>query len=179
MMPLLAASLLFALGNDTIPALTTPQPAAVTAKLSLSTDTVPRRRAIRYSDWYGRRLTVHRYGSYAMLPLFVAQYALGSTMLSQKEGLYAGTRLVPIDENLRTSHKFVAGGVGALFAVNTTTGLWNLYASRKDPVNRTLRLVHAFSMLASDAGFAATGIALGSVGVATFGASLMWFSGHD
>ena len=30
--------------------------------------------APQLSDWYYRRLTIHRHANYAMLPLFVAQY---------------------------------------------------------------------------------------------------------
>lgn len=30
---------------------------------------------VQHSDWYYRRLDVQRVGSYAMLPLFVAQFA--------------------------------------------------------------------------------------------------------
>src|SRR4051812_26087029 len=37
----------------------------------------PRRRSIQVSEWYARRLTIHRIGSYAMLPLFGAQYLAG------------------------------------------------------------------------------------------------------
>ena len=33
---------------------------------------VVRRRAVQYSDQYYTRLTIHRYGSYLMLPLFAA-----------------------------------------------------------------------------------------------------------
>ena len=33
--------------------------------------------AIEYSDWYGRRLKIRQITSWAMLPLFAAQYAAG------------------------------------------------------------------------------------------------------
>lgn len=153
-----------------------------------------RRKAVTYSDWYARRLRVHRYGSYAMLPLFVTQYILGNKLLDQKNAQYAGTRVTPIDQNLRTTHKVVAGAVGALFVVNTTTGLWNLVASRNTVEGRKLRTIHALTMLTADAGFLYTGylsskavdhgpadarkhrnVALGSFSIATVGASLMWF----
>jgi len=153
-----------------------------------------RRKAVTYSDWYGRRLRVHRYGSYAMLPLFVTQFVLGNKLINQKNEQFAGTRMTPIDQNLRSTHKVVAGAVGALFVVNTTTGLWNLFASRHTIEGRKLRTVHALTMLAADAGFAYTGylssqavdrgprearkhrnIAVASFSIATAGASLMWF----
>ena len=161
-------------------------------------DSVQRRRAAAQGDWYGRRLTIHRYGSYVMLPLFIAQYTLGSKIFGQKEDQFAGRRLTPIDDGLRNSHRVVAGGVGALFLVNTTTGLWNLIEIRKEPEGRGRRTLHALTMLAADAGFVTTGIlgarasdsgmqearthrnvALTSFGVATAGAALMWFRRDD
>ncbi|MGV3708768.1 MAG: hypothetical protein ACO1Q7_08000 [Gemmatimonas sp.] len=153
-----------------------------------------RRKAVTYSDWYSRRLTVHRYASYAMLPLFVGQYILGDRLLDQKEAQYNGTRLTPIDSKLRSRHAAVAGGVGALFLVNTTTGVWNLIESRHTVEGRKLRTLHAITMLVADAGFVTTGylgsrtvnygpprarthrnVALGSMLVSTAGASMMWF----
>ena len=162
-------------------------------------DSVPRRRrAAAGTDWYSRRLTVHRYASYVMVPLFIAQYTLGSRLIGQKEDLFAGRRLTPIDRGLRNSHRAVAGGVGALFLVNTTTGLWNLIEIRREPEGRAHRTIHALTMLAADAGFVYTGIlgarasdsgvsearthrnvALTSFGVATAGASLMWFGREE
>ena len=161
-------------------------------------DTVPRRRAVAFSDWYSRRLTVHRYGSYAMLPLFVTQFVLGNKLLNQKEDQQTGQRVVPVDKGLRTTHAVVAGAVGTLFVVNTTTGLWNLIESRHTEDGRTRRTIHAITMLAADAGFAYTGylgsnatdrgppqgrthrnVALTSFGISTAGAALMWFGQRD
>ncbi len=161
-------------------------------------DTVPRRRAVAFSDWYSRRLTVHRYGSYAMLPLFVTQFVLGNKLINQKEDLFANRRTIPVDEGLRTTHAVVAGAVGALFVVNTTTGLWNFIESRHTDAGRTRRTIHALTMLAADAGFAYTGylgskatdrgppqgrqhrnVALTSFGISTAGAALMWFGQRD
>ncbi len=163
------------------------------AQLALD-DTTPRRRAFTLSEWYLRRLTLHRYGSYAMLPLFAGQYVLGRRLLSQKDGVYDGTRRVPIDASLRSNHRAVALGVGSLFAVNTTTGLWNLWEARNDGSTSRRRTMHVLSMLGADAGFVAAGlmadravnrrpsdarahrnVALASIGLATVGVSLMWF----
>ncbi len=159
-----------------------------------SADTTPRRRSVAISEWYSRRLTIHRYGSYAMLPLFAAEAVLGTRLLKQKDGVYDGTRRVPIDANLRDTHRAVAYGLGGLFAVNTTTGLWNLWDARKDGASSRRRTLHVLSMLAADAGFATAGylgaravdkrpsdarahrnVALASVGLATMGVSFMWF----
>lgn len=159
----------------------------------LDGDTIPRRRSVAYSEWYSRRLTIHRYGSYVMLPLFVTQFVLGSKLLNQKEDLYEGKRAIPVDDKLRSTHAVVAGTVGALFVVNTTTGVWNLIESRHTEEGRVRRTIHALTMLTADAGFAYTGylgskatdrgppqgrkhrnVALGSMLVSTAGAALMW-----
>ena len=144
-------------------------------------DTVQRRHAVTYSEWYNRRLTIHRIGSYTMLPLFGAEYVLGSQLL---QGNASGA--------VKPAHVAVATGIGALFTVNTVTGVWNLWDSRADPAGRTRRTIHAITMLASDAGFVWTGaiagdakrsnanarrhrnVALGSIGVATIGTAMMW-----
>jgi hypothetical protein len=156
-------------------------------------DSLPPQRRAR-SEWYGRRLAVHRYASYAMVPLFIAQYTLGSRLIGQKEDQFAGRRLDPIDGGLRSSHRAVAAGVATLFVVNTTTGLWNLIEARGDAQGRGHRTAHAITMLAADAGFVYTGVlgsrasdgglsqarthrntALTSFGIATGGAAMMWF----
>lgn len=107
----------------------------------------PRHATVDYSAWYYRRLDIHRWGSYAMLPLFVAQYV-------------AGTKLEDggADNWAEDVHPLLAGGVAALFATNTVTGVWNLWEGREDPNDRTRRFVHAGLMLLADAGFVATGI---------------------
>jgi hypothetical protein len=103
----------------------------------------PRLKAIEYSDWYNRRLTIHRYGSYAMLPLFGAEYYLGEKLIKGDAS-----------DSEKSVHVGVATGIGVLFAVNTVTGAWNLWDSRKDPTDRTKRVVHSVLMAAADAGFA-------------------------
>ena len=168
---------------------------ASTIAAAPESDTVPRRRrAVVYSEAYGTRLALHRHASYAMLPLFAAQYLLGQQLIHQKDDLFAGTRTVPVDAGLRHTHAGVAIGVAALFALNTTTGLWNLYEARDDPRGRGLRTAHALTMLAADAGFVAVGmlgsrtvdsapvdarrhrdVALGAMAVSTAGAAMMWF----
>lgn len=131
-----------------------------------------------YSAAYYRRLDVHRIGSYAMLPLFAFQYAAGTQLYDKSFEAPAWAK---------TGHRVAATGVAALFAVNTVTGVMNLWEGRKDPADRKRKVFHAVMMLAADAGFAATGIlaeraessgddrdlhrtmAIGSVGVATIG----------
>jgi hypothetical protein len=150
-------------------------------------DTGERRpRAVEYSDAYYTRLTIHRYASYAELPLFAAEYALGQRILN-------GDRTGDIaSSGTRSAHRIVAGGLGALFAVNTVTGVWNLIEARKDPAGRTRRDLHALGMLLADAGFLYTAslagdaresvdaanrhrnAAIASIGVATASTLMMW-----
>ncbi len=152
---------------------------------SLPGDTTHRPRAIEYSDAYYTRLTVHRVASYAELPLFGAEYVLGERLLRDER-----TGFPP--SSLKAAHVGVAGGLAVLFGVNTVTGAWNLWDSRKDPSNRTLRIVHSVAMLGADAGFAWAGaiggnaknsihdaqrhraVSVGSMALATAGTAIMW-----
>ena len=163
----------------------------MTTPVPSDTPTVRRPHAISYSDQYYTRLTVHRYASYAMLPLFAAEYALGQNLINDANP----------SSWIKPTHTGVALGIGALFAVNTVTGALNLWESRDDPSNRGLRITHTVLMLASDAGFAITGAltptkhsfdfneiqssrtrhknwAIGSMAVSTVGTGLMWFVKH-
>jgi hypothetical protein len=180
----LALSLLLAFGvrggaqqpSDTI---ARPSPAA-----AADTPAVRRRvRAIEYSDAYNTRLTIHRLGSYTMLPLFAGEWYLGDRLLNG----------VNTPGWVKPAHVGVAGALGVLFTVNTVTGAWNLWDSRQDPAGRTRRYLHTGLMLAADAGFAWAGaiggdakhsvdagrrhrnVALGSIAVGTAGTALMWF----
>lgn len=110
-----------------------------------------RPRAVEVSDWYERRLRVHRYGSYAMYPLFALETVAGNQ-------LYSEQRDAPVWA--KTGHRVGATGLAVVFGVNTVTGLWNLWDSRDVPAGRARRTVHALFMLASDAGFAYAGARL-------------------
>jgi hypothetical protein len=157
-------------------------------------DTAPpataRPRAVELSDGYARRLAIHRAGSYAMLPLFAAQYVIGQRMFEQKRELRAGRRSAPIDDGLRDAHRVAAIGVGVVFATNTVTGTWNLYESRGIADRRALRTAHSLLMLAADAGFVASSVmgaegrkhrnlAIASVGVSTLSAAAMVIFDRD
>jgi hypothetical protein len=107
----------------------------------------PRARAFEYSDGYRTRLKIHKYASYATLPLFVAQYAVG-------QKLYNGNG----SDSTRSLHGALAAGTAVLFAVNTVTGIWNLSEGRKDPNHRTKRMVHGLLMAVADAGFVASAV---------------------
>jgi hypothetical protein len=106
---------------------------------------MPRAVAYEYSDAYRTRAKIHRYASFATLPLFVSQLLVGNK-------LYDG------DTGKKGAHSALAFGIGTLFGVNSVTGVWNLWEGRKDPVHRTRRLVHGIVMLGCDAGFVATGL---------------------
>lgn len=113
-------------------------------------DTVkPRRRAVRLSEAYHTRLRIHKAASFAMLPLFAAQYAAGNQLY--KKGSAA-------PDWAQNSHGVLAASVAGLFAVNTITGGLNWWETRRQEKGRTWRTVHAAMMLAADAGFTATGL---------------------
>jgi hypothetical protein len=107
----------------------------------------PRARAFEYSDGYRTRLKIHKIASYATLPLFAAQFAVG-------QKLYNGNG----SDGTKSLHGALAATTAALFAVNTVTGIWNLSEGRKDPNHRTKRMVHGILMAVADAGFVATGV---------------------
>jgi hypothetical protein len=107
----------------------------------------PRPMAFEYSDGYRTRLKVHKVASFATLPLFIAQYAVG-------QKLYDGNA----SDSTRSVHGALAASTAVLFGVNTVTGGWNLYEGRKDPNRSKKRLIHGILMLVADAGFVATGM---------------------
>ena len=88
------------------------------------------------------RAKIHRYASWATLPLFVANY-------------YAGDQLYDGDftEGQQSFHSSMVAASTVLFGVNSVTGAWNLWEGRKDPNHRTRRMVHGIMMLAADVGF--------------------------
>lgn len=130
-----------------------PGPRLETARVGIdlsAPDTVkPRRRAVRLSDAYHTRLRIHKVASYAMLPLFAAQFAAGDQLF--KKGSAA-------PDWAQNSHGVLAAGVAGLFTLNTITGGLNWWETRRQEKGRTWRTVHAAMMLAADAGFTATGL---------------------
>jgi len=130
----LAAQLLIAVPTDTPP----PRPR-------------PRVKAVEVSDWYNRRLTVHRWLSYGTIPLFGFQYAAGQQIWEKGPAAPSWAR---------NGHRAGATTLAAVFTVNTVTGLWNLWDSRSVEQGRWLRYAHALSMLTADAGFTWAGVRL-------------------
>jgi hypothetical protein len=118
-------------------------------------DTVRRRpRAIEVSDAYETRLRIHRYASYTVIPLFALQSIAGNQLYQADQ---SGAQRPGWAE---ATHSAGAAALGAVFTVNTVTGLWNLWDSRGNEVGRTKRWIHSALMLGSDAGFTYAGIKL-------------------
>jgi hypothetical protein len=142
--------------------------------------------AIEHSDAYQTRAKIHKYASFATLPLFAAELALGQSLDGS-------------NDSKKGAHAVIGAGIVGLFGVNTVTGAWNMFGEgRQEPEGRTLRLVHGLLMMAADVGFLATtasapstgarsaltfetsrathrNIAIASVGVGTAGYLMMLF----
>src|SRR5215470_5662557 len=101
--------------------------------------------AIEYSDAHETRAKIHKYASWATLPLLAGEFALG-------QKLYNDTNSQT--DSLRGLHGAVGASLIGLFAVNSVTGLWNLLESNQAP-GHTKRLVHGIMMLAAEGGFVA------------------------
>jgi hypothetical protein len=103
--------------------------------------------AVQHSDAYLTRAKIHKYASFATLPLFATEVILGQSLFN--ESTPAGSK--------RGVHAAVGAGIIGLFGVNTVTGTWNLFGEGwQEKEGRTLRLVHGLLMMAADAGFVAT-----------------------
>ena len=145
----------------------------------------PRVQAVEVSDWYSRRLTIHRWLSYTSYPLFAFQYAAGQQIWEKGSAA---------PEWARRGHRIGAASIGGIFVVNTVTGAWNLIESRHVEEGRTRRYLHAASMLVADAGFTWAGavlseqaerssskrrlhrtVAVSSIGLSVVSATAMWF----
>ena len=142
--------------------------------------------AFEYSDAYRMRAKIHKYASFASLPLFASEVVLGQSVYDSPS------------DGKRSAHVAIGTAIGGLFAVNTVTGAWNLWEARKDPHGRKLRLAHSLLMMAADAGFVATAalapdrehfsfsdnrgthraVALTSIGIGTAGYLIMLFGNH-
>jgi hypothetical protein len=105
--------------------------------------------AIEHSDAYQTRAKIHKYASFATLPLFATELWLGQSVFNAPPG-GAGSK--------KGAHIAVGSGIIGLFAVNTVTGAWNMFGGegRQEKEGRTLRLVHGLLMMAADGGFLAT-----------------------
>lgn len=108
-------------------------------------------RAVEVSEWYERRLTLHRRLSYTVIPLFAFQYAAGRQIWDKGASAPGWAR---------TGHRIGAATIAGVFTVNTVTGVWNLWESRTVEEGRGRRYLHATSMLVAGAGFTWAGAKL-------------------
>jgi len=138
--------------TDTAPA---PAPAIQAARsiqsVGLSDTAQGRPKVIELSDWYYRRLTIHRWVAWGTLPVFAAQWAAG-------QRLYDDSRQAPTWA--KTTHRVGATLLAGGFTLNTVTGVWNLWDSRSVEQGRLLRTVHGVSMLVADGMFTYAGLKL-------------------
>lgn len=106
----------------------------------------PRVAAFEYSDAYQTRAKIHKYASFATLPLFATEFALGQSLYN-----------TPSDGK-KSAHVAIGTSIIGLYGVQGVTGVMNLLEAKKDPNpdGKTRRLTHAILMLASGAGFAIT-----------------------
>ena len=107
----------------------------------------PPPKAFVSSDAYHTRALIHKRASYAMLPLFISEAVIGQKMFNNPNG---------ISSNMQTAHKTIGIAIGGLFAVNSVTGVMNMWEGRKDPQGLIRRTVHGTLMLVADLGFLAT-----------------------
>ncbi|HVU11540.1 MAG TPA: hypothetical protein VHD90_09690 [Phototrophicaceae bacterium] len=152
-----------AVAVDTGPRAGLPDTVVVAARTTRTTTLIPkvvsqpsdtlkrRRKAIELSDWYYRRLTIHRYVAYATVPVFAVQWAAGNELF-QKGSAAPGW--------VKPTHQIGAATLATMFTVNTVTGAWNWWETRSSPENRVLRTIHAATMIGADAAFTYPGIKL-------------------
>ena len=110
-----------------------------------------RHTAIETSEWYSRRLTIHRYVAYATIPVFAVQYAAGDQLFKKENAAPTWAK---------TMHRVGATTLAGMFTVNTVTGVWNWWDSRTVKQGRVLRTVHALTLLAADGAFTYAGAKL-------------------
>jgi len=141
-----------------------------------------------YTRGYELRNDIHKYASWATIPVFAAAFATGQSLYDNPSS--SGAR--------RGAHAAVGTAIVGLFGVNTVTGVWNLWASRHDPKGRKLRVAHSVLMMASNVGFvvaaanapssrkpnfdsdkaAHRNVAIASIGIGTTGYLIMVFRKH-
>jgi hypothetical protein len=102
--------------------------------------------AIVYSPGYETRDKIHKFASFASLPLFAAELYLGEKTYNAPT----------TDNSYKGAHIAVGTALVGLFGVNTVTGAMNLWEARHDTNGRKLRFAHGILMMAADAGFVAT-----------------------
>ena len=146
--------------------------------------------AIEYSEGHETRARIHKWASWATLPLMGTEYWLGQKLYDDPNSINSSSRGV---------HGAVGAGLIGLFAVQSVTGIWNLFDQNGAP-GGTKRWVHGLMMLGAEGGFIAAAamapghsrndlinfdaqrsthrsVALVSIGVGTAGYLLMLLTG--
>jgi hypothetical protein len=119
--------------------------------------------AIEYSDAHETRAKIHKYVSWAAMPLMATEFALGEKLYNDPDSINSSSRGV---------HGAVGAGLIGVFGVQGVTGVWNLVESNQAP-GRAKRLVHGIMMLAAEGGFVAAAVTApghGRNGLVTFDA---------
>jgi hypothetical protein len=101
--------------------------------------------AIEYSEAHETRAKIHKYTSWATLPLMATEFALGQKLYDDPNSINSSSRGV---------HGAVGTGLIALFGVQSVTGVWNLVEASSAPGHKK-RLVHGLMMLGAEGGFIA------------------------
>jgi hypothetical protein len=149
--------------------LTLPSPTPITDSLAVAAAALAadpqgaRPVAIEYSDAHETRAKIHKYVSWAALPLMATEFVLGEQLYNDPNSLNSSSRGV---------HGAVGAGLIGVFGVQGVTGVWNLVESNQAP-GRTKRLVHGLMMLAAEGGFVAAAVTApghGRNGLVTFDA---------
>jgi hypothetical protein len=104
--------------------------------------------AIEYSDAHETRAKIHKYVSWAAMPLMATEFVLGEKLYNDPNSINSSSRGV---------HGAVGAGLIGVFGVQGVTGVWNLVEANPAP-GHTKRLVHGLMMLAAEGGFVAAAV---------------------
>jgi len=101
--------------------------------------------AIEYSEAHETRAKIHKWASWATLPVMGTEYWLGQKLYDDPNSLTSSSRGV---------HGAVGAALIGLFAAQSITGVWNLFDENSAP-GKTKRWVHGLMMLGAEGGFVA------------------------
>ncbi len=104
--------------------------------------------AIEYTEGHETRAKIHKYASWATLPLMGTEWWLGQKLYDDPNSINSGNRGV---------HGAVGSALIGFFAVQSVTGIWNLIDEKSAPGN-TKRLIHGILMLGAEGGFIAAAV---------------------
>jgi hypothetical protein len=143
--------------------------------------------------WLSVAGKIHKYASFATLPLFATELALGQSIYNDPANA----------DSRKGAHIAVGTGIIGIFGVNAVTGVWNMVEDRHNPKDNKLRLIRGLLMLTANVGFVATAatgphgkehgfptppsesdkalhrdLAIGSMAIGTVGYTIMLFAHH-